>query len=283
MSDKIINIDSLKHYNDKIDQIKQDILVSGTNIKTINGESILGEGNLTVEGDGGFVLPLSMFGETPTISQEDYDKLLNTINNAGVIKVPIEIISNRDMWSSVFYFMHYSGIILVIRIEDLNTYIDTPIIILDDLTVTFSEEYVYPKASKLSQLENDSNFVSSDGLKTINGESIIGSGNIIIGDGSSSGGSGAYSEVKHGTSDTTFTLTPNTFHVWDEVASLTLDFGSEISGVANEFLFQFTSGSTATSLSLPSVVEWVGGIPTIESNKVYQCSIINNIGLIVGV
>lgn len=31
---------------------KQDILVSGTNIKTINGKSILGEGNITVEGGG---------------------------------------------------------------------------------------------------------------------------------------------------------------------------------------------------------------------------------------
>lgn len=25
---------------------------------------------------------------------------------------------------------------------------------------------------------------------------------------------GAYPEINHGTSDTTFTLTPNTFHVW---------------------------------------------------------------------
>lgn len=32
---------------------KQDILVSGTNIKTINGESILGEGNLTIQGGNG--------------------------------------------------------------------------------------------------------------------------------------------------------------------------------------------------------------------------------------
>lgn len=32
---------------------KQDTLVSGTNIKTINGESILGEGNITIEGGGG--------------------------------------------------------------------------------------------------------------------------------------------------------------------------------------------------------------------------------------
>lgn len=34
-------------------QEKQDTLVSGTNIKTINGQSILGEGNLTIQGGGG--------------------------------------------------------------------------------------------------------------------------------------------------------------------------------------------------------------------------------------
>ena len=32
---------------------KQDILVSGTNIKTINGESLLGEGNIEIKGGGG--------------------------------------------------------------------------------------------------------------------------------------------------------------------------------------------------------------------------------------
>jgi len=33
---------------------KQDTLESGTNIKTINGDSLLGSGDLTVSGDGGF-------------------------------------------------------------------------------------------------------------------------------------------------------------------------------------------------------------------------------------
>lgn len=36
---------------------KQDLLVSGENIKTINGESILGSGNLTIAGSGGGVNP----------------------------------------------------------------------------------------------------------------------------------------------------------------------------------------------------------------------------------
>lgn len=127
--------------------------------------------------------------------------------------------------------------------------------------------------------------VSGTNIKTINGQSLLGSGNIVIegGGGASSGGSDAYAEVNHGTSDTTFTLTPNTFHVWDEVATLDLSFGAETSGVANEYLFQFTSGTTATTLTLPDTVEWVDGTPTIESDKTYQISIVNNIGLIIGV
>lgn len=120
--------------------------------------------------------------------------------------------------------------------------------------------------------------VSGTNIKTINGESILGSGDIVINGGSSSGGSGAYAEVSHGTSDTTFTLTPNTFHVWDEVASLDLSFGEETSGVANEFLFQFTSGATATTLTLPSDIKWANDTaPTIAENMIYQISVLKGL------
>ena len=89
---------------------------------------------------------------------------------------------------------------------------------------------------------------------------------------------GAYPEVNHGTNDTTFTLTPNTFHVWDEITSLTLNFGNETSGVANEFLFQFTSGSTATSLTLPDDIKWANdNAPTIEANMIYQVSVLRGL------
>lgn len=96
------------------------------------------------------------------------------------------------------------------------------------------------------------------------------------GGGGSSSGSGAYAEVNHGTSDTTFTLTPNTFHIWDEVANLTLTLGSETSGVANEFLFQFTSGATATSLALPDDIKWVSEL-AVEPNMIYQVSILKGL------
>ena len=114
-------------------------------------------------------------------------------------------------------------------------------------------------------------------LKTINGQSIIGSGNITISGGSSSGG--AYAEVSHGTSDTTFTLTSNVFHIWDEVTELTLTLDSETSGMANEYLFQFTSGSEPTVLSLPDDIKWANDeAPVIEANKIYQISILKGLG-----
>lgn len=98
---------------------------------------------------------------------------------------------------------------------------------------------------------------------------------VAQGGGSSSGGSGAYAEVNHGTNDTTFTLTPNTFHIWDEVSALTLNLGSETNGVANEFLFQFLSGSTPTTLSLPDDLKWPDDEPlTPEADKMYQLSIL---------
>nr|DAZ31042.1 MAG TPA: hypothetical protein [Caudoviricetes sp.] len=46
---------------------KQDTLVSGQNIKTINGESILGEGNIEIQGGGTITVDseLSTTSENP--------------------------------------------------------------------------------------------------------------------------------------------------------------------------------------------------------------------------
>lgn len=83
-------------------------------------------------------------------------------------------------------------------------------------------------------------------------------------------------EVNHGTSDTTFTLTANTMHIWGTVTSLTLSLPTDSNSVLDEFMFTFTSGSTATTLSLPNTVKWVQDIE-VETNKTYQVSIVNNL------
>jgi len=85
----------------------------------------------------------------------------------------------------------------------------------------------------------------------------------------------------HGTADTTFELTPNVLHKWGEVASLTLTLGAETPGVVNEYMFQFTSGATATQLSLPETVKWVT-MPEIAANMVYQVSIVDNLAVMGG-
>ena len=83
-------------------------------------------------------------------------------------------------------------------------------------------------------------------------------------------------EINHGTSDTTFTLTPNVMHIWGIVTSLNLSLPTDSNSVLDEYMFTFTSGSTPTTLSLPSTVKWVQE-PSIEANKIYQVSIVNNL------
>lgn len=94
-------------------------------------------------------------------------------------------------------------------------------------------------------------------------------------------GIGATPVTDHGTADTTFELTPNVLHRWGEVASLTLTLGDETPGVVNEYMFQFTSGTVATQLSLPETVKWTS-TPEIAANTVYQVSIVDNLAVIGG-
>lgn len=86
----------------------------------------------------------------------------------------------------------------------------------------------------------------------------------------------------HGTSDTTFALTPNILHTWGTVTSLTLTLATPSDAtIVNEYMFEFESGSTATTLSLPATVEWDAdkGDINIESGYIYQVSILNNLAL----
>lgn len=85
------------------------------------------------------------------------------------------------------------------------------------------------------------------------------------------------------TSASTIEINPNTFYKFGEVASLNITLASITDNtIYNEYMFEFISGATATTLILPSSVKWLE-TPTIESNKIYQCSIVNNIGILVGV
>lgn len=75
-------------------------------------------------------------------------------------------------------------------------------------------------------------------------------------------------------------LSPNILYKFGERPSLTITLGGGTVGIVNEYMFEFASGTTPTTLSLPDSVKWSGGnAPNIEANKTYQVSIVNNLAV----
>lgn len=99
-----------------------------------------------------------------------------------------------------------------------------------------------------------------------------------IANGNTGGGGSVYPVVNMDIEISTYTLQPNTFYVWEMADSLDLTLGDETEGVMNEYLFQFTAGSTTNSLTLPDAVTWAeDGIYAIIPGYTYRVSIINNL------
>ena len=81
--------------------------------------------------------------------------------------------------------------------------------------------------------------------------------------------------------DTTVTLEPNKLYVFPEMASLTVTLAEpDNSNVANEYHFFFTSGATATTLTLNDVLS---DAYSIEANMKYEVSILEGVAYIKGV
>ena len=68
------------------DNTKQDTLISGTNIKTINHQSLLGSGNITIEGGGGGVTIQTSWGSTTSDSKVPSEKLTKDTLDTKIAK-----------------------------------------------------------------------------------------------------------------------------------------------------------------------------------------------------
>ena len=124
-----------------------------------------------------------------------------------------------------------------------------------------------------TELNSKGYLTSHQDIKTINGTSLIGSGNVIVG----------YKPLQTSTS-TTMTLSPNIYYRNTNTAlsRLTITLGSESdSTILNEYLVEFTTRSSGTTITLPSSVKWANGeTPTFEASTTYQISIVNNLGIV---
>lgn len=77
-------------------------------------------------------------------------------------------------------------------------------------------------------------------------------------------------------------LQPNIYYVFlGGVAELTITLAAGEEGELSEYMFEFTSGTTATTLNLPETIKYIGS-NTIEASKTYQVSIVNNIAVLGG-
>jgi hypothetical protein len=140
---------------------KQDTLVSATNIKTINGESILGSGDLVISGGG-------------AVDLSDYYKKTETYSKVEV-DTKIADIPPTDL-SGYYNKTEVNNIIDSIPATDLSNYYDK------------TETYSKVETNSLVATKQDT-LVSGNSIKTINGQSVLGSGDIVITGGGSGGSS----------------------------------------------------------------------------------------------
>lgn len=171
---------------DKIDSLdkematKQDLLVSGTNIKTINSQSLLGEGNIEIE--SGSDIPF-LFINSITHLSGDFAAVKNAIANKRPFELYyVNILGYGDIAAPEVCFVSGENIQATFHFESTtanHTVVQT----------TITPTGVSADTSYHSYQEQ---LVSGTNIKTINGESILGEGNLEI---SGGGGTTDYTQL----------------------------------------------------------------------------------------
>lgn len=94
------------------------------------------------------------------------------------------------------------------------------------------------------------------------------------------GGSGGNSQTPIVEMTSTIaTLETGKFYKWDEVSSLNISFATPQSDKLSIYAFKFTSGETATTLTINGTVTWITGGTTLEANKTYEINICDGLGV----
>ena len=140
---------------------KQDTLVSGQNIKTINGQSVIGEGNIDTTGGGTIDSELSTDSENPV-----QNKVITNALNDKASKTELSNVSTSKADKADVYTKQ--------EIDTKFTNAQSQIDQISTDTSAINTEVQTLKTDKQDTL------VSGTNIKTINGQSLLGEGNIEI-------------------------------------------------------------------------------------------------------
>lgn len=168
---------------------KQDTLVSGTNIKTINGNTILGEGNIQIETTGGGISDAPTDNKTYGRKNGTWSEITapDLSNYALKSEVPKQYVQSFTGTDNGFQILQAGssdargGLTFGEGFTVVNSR-NTPSVSIDTETIATKED-LNGKQDTL---------VSGTNIKTVNGNSLLGSGDITIEGGGGTGGAETY-------------------------------------------------------------------------------------------
>lgn len=162
---------------------KQDTLVSGTNIKTINGNTILGEGNIQIETTGGGITDAPSDDKTYGRKNGAWSEITepDLSNYALKSEVPKQYVQDIAFiaGSSINIFDQDSNLKMITFADGITLGENG-----ENVKVKLNDSFVNKVNGKQDTL------VSGTNIKTVNGNSLLGSGDITIEGGGS--GTAAY-------------------------------------------------------------------------------------------
>ena len=264
-------------YKAEVEQDKADVAQMKAETEQIKQQTLEAEQRLykaipkkvsELENDKGYIDNtadnlLSYYLKSEVYTKDEVQSLIGRIASLQLLKV--DVLPTENINSGIIYLVPKDdGTENNIYTEYI--YMDGAWEVIGDTTVDLSQYALKTEMpTKLSQLTNDANY-----------SKFSGSYNDLL----------DKPEIKVGVvypTETTIEIQPNTMYIFGEAASLTITLAepSDESHL-NEYMFEFTSGSTATALTVPDTVKWASDL-NIEANKIYQVSIVNNIGIIMGV
>lgn len=155
---------------------KQDSLVSGSNIKTINNTSLLGSGNINVGG--------ADYSAGTGISIDSENVISNTITSyEDLTDLPTIPTKTSDLTNDSD-FVSEDELAEVALTGSYNSLSDTPVIPSATSELTNDSNFVNTTDLSTALSTKQDTLVSGTNIKTINNNSILGSGNLTITGGS---------------------------------------------------------------------------------------------------